>query len=482
MSGYKHGVYIQEQPTALLPPRRISAGLPVVVGTAPVHLLEGEQPVNQPELIHDYQEFVNTFGQHEDLSAYTLCEFARVFFGLYGVAPAVFVNVFDPAVHKTAVTGEEQTFADGKLTLAHPGLVAEPTVKSQDGQTTYTKDTDYTVDPGAGLITRLETGGIAAGATVQVDYEYGDPGQVASSDIIGGVDGTTGAKSGLELVAEVFPRFRLAPGLVLAPGWSQDPAVGVVMAAKAEDINGCFKALAVVDVPVAGAGAPVKYSEVPAWTQANNYTDRQMAVCWPKVTLGGQEHWLSSHLAGLICRTDADHDDVPYKSPSNERLEIDGVAPVDGQEVWLGPTEAAYLNGQGVVTALNFAGGWKAWGNRTGAYPGSTDVKDTYLPIRRMFNWVGNTLVLTWWQRLDFPITRRSIETIVDSVNVWLNGLAAREYILGGRLEFRSDENPITDVMDGIIRLHLYITPPSPAREIDFILEYDPAQLQALFA
>jgi phage tail sheath protein FI len=98
-----------------------------------------------------------------------------------------------------------------------------------------------------------------------------------------------------------------------------------------------------------------------------------------------------------------------------------------------------------------------------------------------MFNWVGNTLVLTWWQRLDYPITRRNIETIVDSVNIWLNGLAAREYILGGRVEFREDENPITDVMDGIIKLHVYLTPPSPAREIDFILEYDPAYIQSLF-
>jgi hypothetical protein len=35
--------------------------------------------------------------------------------------------------------------------------------------------------------------------------------------------------------------------------------------------------------------------------------------------------------------------------------------------------------------------------------------------------------------------------------------------------------------MDGKIKFHVYITPPSPAREIDFILEYDPDYLETLF-
>lgn len=483
MSGYKHGVFIQEQPTALLPPRRISAGLPVVVGTAPVHTVEGQQPIEEPKLIYSYQEFVNTFGYSDDFASYTLCEFARVFLGLYGVAPAVFVNVLDPASHKTSLTAQDATFDDEDIARpVHPGILTDPILKSSDETVTYVKDTDYSVNLISGVISRLSTGSIAAEASVKVTYDYVDPSKVVSDDIIGGIDGSTGAKTGLELVSEVFPRFRLVPGQIAAPGWSQDPAVGVVMGAKADNINGSFKAVALVDVPITGTGAPKFYSEVPNWTDTNNYTDRQMAVCWPKLTLGKEEHWFSSHLAGLICSVDADQGDVPYKSPSNERLEINGVLPVDGEEVWLGPEEASYLNGQGVITALNFSGGWKCWGNRTGAYPGSTDVKDTFVPIRRMFNWVGNTLVLTWWQRLDYPITRRNIETIVDSVNVWLNGLTAREYILGGRVEFREDENPITDVMDGIIKLHVYLTPPSPAREIDFILEYDPAYIQSLFA
>ena len=42
-------------------------------------------------------------------------------------------------------------------------------------------------------------------------------------------------------------------------------------------------------------------------------------------------------------------------------------------------------------------------------------------------------------------------------------------------------ENPTHDLMDGISRFHVYVTPPSPNREIEFILEYDPTYIQTLF-
>ena len=154
----------------------------------------------------------------------------------------------------------------------------------------------------------------------------------------------------------------------------------------------------------------------------------------------------------------------------------------DGSEVWIAPDTGAYLNGQGVVTAINFIGGWKAWGNRTACYPGNTDAKDAFIPIKRMFSWIGNTLVQTFWSQVDAPLNRRLIDTIVDSANLWLNGLEARQYIIGGRVEFNPDENPAQDLLDGIARFHVYATPASPAREIDFILEYDPAYLENLFA
>jgi phage tail sheath protein FI len=290
-------------------------------------------------------------------------------------------------------------------------------------------------------------------------------------------DFNDGPDKGLGLGEQVFPRFRMVPGQIVVPGWSYAGEMAAEMLARAKNINGLFKAHAVVDLDAD------YFDDYPSAIESKyfyNVTDAQHFVCWPKVSLGGEEYWMSSHLAALIAQVDADNDDIPYKSPSNKRFQIDSAVSF-GKEVFLTLEQANLLNSNGVVTALNWIGGWKCWGNRTGAYPDVTDVKDSFIPIRRMFNWIANTVVTTYWQKVDFPLNRRLVDTVVDSTNIWLNGLAARGAILAGRLEFNPGENPSTDLMDGIIRLHLYVTPPSPAKQIDFVLEYDPEALQTLF-
>ena len=190
---------------------------------------------------------------------------------------------------------------------------------------------------------------------------------------------------------------------------------------------------------------------------------------------------MSTQQAGLTCLLDSQNSDVPYESPSNKNLQMDGLCLEDGTEVVFGMDEANYLNGQGIITALNWIGGWRLWGNRTAAYPATTDPKDSFLSIRRMFDWNGNVFLQTYWQKVDKPVNRVLIETLVDSENIRLNGLASRGFILGGRMAFLADENPTTDLMNGIIRFHSYITPPTPAEEIDDILEYDTSYLSTLF-
>ena len=63
-----------------------------------------------------------------------------------------------------------------------------------------------------------------------------------------------------------------------------------------------------------------------------------------------------------------------------------------------------------------------------------------------------------------------------------LNGLAAEEKILGGRVEFIDSENPTTSLMDGIIKFHTYLSPSPAARDIENVLEYDPSYFQTLFS
>lgn len=476
MAVYRHGVYASRLDTSIIPQRETSVSIPFVVGVAPVHKLpEGSRPVNALKMISSYSAFAKAFGWDDDLAAHNLCEFAKVYFGLYGNSPAFFVNVFDPATHKTSVTEPEaHTFdAEGLITVGRYGLTSV-VVKSTDGLTTYVAGTDYDLAGPAGVLTRKTAGAIAAGGTVHLTYTFGDPSKVTTTDIIGGV--ADGKRTGLELLDMVFPTFRELPGLIVSPGYSATPAVALLMASKGTNVNGHFRAKAVVDLPE----SLTDYSDCPGWKNDHNLTDENMVVCWPRLKYGTETHWMSSHLAALYAAVDADNDDVPYETPSNKRFLAEGAA-IGGVDVWLTPEEANYLNGQGIVTALNFIGGWRCWGGRTATYPDNTDVIYAYDCINRMFDWMQNQVILTFWSKVDKPLTRRLIETILDSSNIWLNGLTAKEYILGGRLEFVSGENPVTDLMDGITAFHLYVTPPSPAREIDFLLEYDPSYLQTLF-
>ena len=144
----------------------------------------------------------------------------------------------------------------------------------------------------------------------------------------------------------------------------------------------------------------------------------------------------------------------------------------DGTEVNLSWPQIEIITGDyGVVTALNFMNmGWVAKGNYTACYPANTDVKDFFIPISRMFDWVGNTLIRTFWSKLDKPMNHRLRDTILDTCNIWLNGLVGMEYLLGARAEMLESENPLLDLMAGILRIHIYITPPSPMQLCEFTL------------
>ncbi|MCM0759607.1 phage tail sheath family protein [Sporomusa sphaeroides DSM 2875] len=483
---YKHGVFPSEVPTSIIPPVKTSAGLPVVFGTAPLHLASEPAGANNPVLCYSYAEAVKAFGYSNDWDKYTLCEFIYSHFSLFNVAPVVLINVLDPAVHKEAVTNKSVNIADGTAIISgEPVLLGTLVVKLVEAGQPLVKGTDYVAgynDELNVVITPVEGGEITAEKTSLVlSYTKLKPDMVDSDDIVGGIDITTGEPEGLELVARVYPMFQLVPGQVLAPGWSTDPLVAAVLHAKSGSINGVFQATAIADIPTNGDGAATQYTQAPAWKTNNNYIDPQLIVCWPKVALSGKQFHLSTQLAGICCQTDAANDDIPYKSPSNKSLQANMALTADGKKVYLDLIQANYLNGQGIVTALNFIGGWKLWGNRTGAYPSNTDIKDAFIPVRRMFNWIANTLVLTHWQKVDDPTNRRLVDTLVDSANIWFNGLAATGKILGGRVEFLEEENPVTDLLNGVFRLHYYVAPPPPAEDIEEVIEYDVSYFSTLF-
>ncbi len=456
---FRHGVYKSEVPTSIIAPAQGESGLPVFVGTAPVFMGDSSC-VNVPKLVYTYEEAVSIFGYSDNWEDWTLCEAMYSQFVLYGQSPCVLVNVFDPSRHKEQTAGAEYASLNGSVNLGQNVIAA-------DSQTLYYDDTG--------------NAHIAAAQSVTISkITKAKPSTVTASEIIGGYSVSTGKNTGLECVQDVYPKFRLIPGLIGCPKWSEKSEVAAVMRAKSENINGLFTCTSVADIP-SGSGGAAKYTDVTQWKNQNNYTSERQIVCWPKIALGGKVYHMSTQLIGLMNKVDTARGDIPYKSPSNELLQMDSCVNESGQEIMMSIEQANYLNSQGVVTALNWTGGWRAWGNRTGAYPGNTDVKDVFIPVRRMMDYLGNTFITTFWQKTDQPMTPRLIRTIVNSFNMYINSLVAIEALLGGRVEFREDENAYTDLLNGILKFHVFITPPVPAEVIEGIFEYDPEYLSVLY-
>ena len=321
------------------------------------------------------------------------------------------------------------------------------------------------------IVETIEDGAAKAATKLYISYDKIKTADIGDDDIV----------KGIEAIDLCMATVSTTPDLIIAPGWSHTSTVQAVMAAKAEVINGILGAKSICDIDCSASGAR-SYDAVAAKKSATNLIDPAQIAVWPQVKLGSKQFHLSTQLAGLMAKVDSGNDGVPYESPSNKALQCDGACLEDGTDVTLTLEQANILNANGICTALKFMNGFVAWGNYTACYPSNTDIKDYFIPISRMFKWVGNSLIKTFWSKTDSPMNRRLLDNIKDSANNWLAGLVGSEYLLGARVEILDSENPMTDLMAGIVRIHIYMTPPSPAQEIDFVLEYDTDYVQSALA
>ena len=478
-TGFRHGVYTRQAETALSTPVVAGSGITFVVGTAPAHMVEGGK-IQEPVYGDSYNQSVRQLGYSDEWERdgkpfYTLCEVMFTHFRLYGTSPVVFVNVLDPEKHRTNVPPTAFPLVDGRARLPLEALIDTVQVNG------YQRGTDYDLfyDNRGLVLEVLEGGSIPDTATeITAGFAAVDPTQVTKNDIIGGFDIVTKQYTGFELIDSVFAKFGVVTDIVICPGFSHDPEVAAIMDAKCWMINGIFTGKCIID---ADTEEVRHFADIVAWKRRNNIFGKMQMLCWPKLALAERVFNFSSQLAALIGQNDTRNGSIPSDSPSNRIMQINTAVLADGEEVWLDLNQANMLNANGVVTVLNMIGGYVCWGNWTACFPANTDVKDFFINVSRMFGWVGNSLILSFWSRVDRRMTPRFADSIIDSGNIWLNGLSAAEHLLGGRFEFRPEDNTLLDLMSGIIRIRVFMTPPSPAREIEFIQTYDVSYVQAAF-
>lgn len=474
---YQHGISIQEVATNLATPAQSLSTIAVVVGTAPVNLIDNPSAaINKPILATTYDEAVAAVGYSDDWDNYTLCQAIDAFFRQFGVGPLVLINVFDPETHKAAMDPQTVNIVNdtGKINVLGVILDNSFIVKDSTGATTYTLGTDYTVafdDEGYPVITRIDAGAIAENAEgLIVTGNILDPSKVTEEDIIGSYTAETNTYKGIECISQVYPMLNLVPSLLFAPGWSQNKDVATALNVKNSNLNGSFNSESLVDLDCKSA---LNYTAAISLKGSNGFTDKRQIPLWPMIKIGDNIYWYSAILAALIVSIDIQNNDVPFKSPSNKKIPISAAVLDDGTEVYLDQVQANALNGAGIVTAINMAG-WRTWGNNTGAYPDDTDPKDRFIAVRRVFDWWGNNFVVDFFDKVDDPTNYRLIESVVDDENIKANGYQAAGQIAGAKISFNQADNPINSILNGQITFTQTIGAFTPAESIVNVLEFDP--------
>ena len=473
---YKHGIEVIENKTSFPNPLSTRYGVQVVLGTAPVNLAEKPyEMANKPVKAANFEEAAKLLGYSEDWDKYTLCESMYASFKVFQVSPVIFINVLDANKHSKDVSESSYQVVSHQVILKDPGILKD-TVKInalQGGEDKpLSENEDFIMDfddSGNLVITLLSTGSAYGAEEVKASFKVIAPDMVKEEDLIGFYNVETGEETGMEVLRQIYPKYGLVPGVLLAPGWTVKPNIGAALQAKCEGISGIFRTMCLLDLDTKKAK---KYTDCLIVKKEMGYDEEHSIVLWPKVTKDGKLYSYSAVYGAMMSYYTVINGDVPYVYPSNKLLNVDGSVLHDDTEILLDQVQAGELNGSGIVTAFH-DNGWKSFGNNTGCYPSNTDPKDRWIGCRRMFDFVANYFITVYRTKLDEGMNKRMVDDIINSFNIWGNSLMAAGMCAGLYAEYRKDENTISDILAGHMKVRIHFAPYTPAEYIQAIEEFD---------
>lgn len=513
---YRHGVYTSEVSTSIQTAAPVDSALPFVIGGAPKAV--------GPVLVTSWSRYCALFGVDEkvDIAAdkYAnggcLTNFAYYWFTLAGRSDCIMqslpqMNYCSPlfsvisggvaaeAAFKFSLgdvaTGDLEAayavFNGARVKITKSGsdytvvVIDSSGVEHETVQTSAATIAPCTITIGSSTVTLalskeyLTTISDATFPAGVSEYEvplrmYGDAVK-AGSDIIAAVQN----------IHTLYERFGRVASILSIPGrlgsvglWS---GLLQAMTAAVSNIGGRFKGVALVDLPAGynGDGDGVRYD---ALLDEKESTSPYLIYGWPYVGVGDLRFNASTAICAAINATDGQFGGVPYVSPSNKPLPITGVyysyendaEQIVEEPVYLTRDEVnTYLGANGFVGFRNTAQGWVAWGDNTAAFPGSTDVKDYMIPIRRMFNYVSNQFQVFADSRVDMPLNVRQLEGVVKSFNQVLSGWVGFGALNAGSVELDKELNTTASLLSGTVYVRIRIAPPPAMVVIEGVLEYD---------
>jgi phage tail sheath protein FI len=293
-----------------------------------------------------------------------------------------------------------------------------------------------------------------------------DPTTVTDAQVIGGIDPTTGLRTGLSIIDQLYTQFGFTAKLILAPSFCENQDVATAMISAAEN----HRAFALIDAPV-GLTTQQVITARGSGGQLNTSSYRTI-ICYPHLQVydtvlnAPRLEPFSQRLAGVIARVDNDYG--YWWSPSNHEIEnIIGIERPITAAINNPNTDANILNANGIVTVFNsFGTGYRVWGDRSAAYPAYTD-PSTFISVQRTADIIAQSIEYSTLQFLDKPLTV-VIDGVLSMVNAFIRTLIGRGALVDGKCYFLQQNNPPSQLAAGQVVFNYEIMPPPPAETITF--------------
>ncbi|WP_165747609.1 phage tail sheath C-terminal domain-containing protein [Klebsiella aerogenes] len=259
--------------------------------------------------------------------------------------------------------------------------------------------------------------------------------------------------AGIGMLASAKSVTTYQPRIVIAPGFSEDDAVGKAL----ETVAGKLRAVAYVDC---ASGATLQ--EV---VQRRQSYGARVELLRPRVQVSDASGQLvyrpySAFAAGLRARID--YEKGWWWSKSNQDINnILGVEQVD--EFILGEEncDANLLNMQNVSTIIRRAG-FKHWGNRLCA----TDPQWRFESVRRTADVIEDSIQESMLEYVDRPLDRENADDIIGTINAYLRQLVNLGAIFGGRAWLDEELNTAESMAAGVLYINYDFGPKSPTELI----------------
>ena len=213
-----------------------------------------------------------------------------------------------------------------------------------------------------------------------------------------------------------------------------------------------------------------------AWKKTNGYKNKYDKVCFPMVTYNGQIYHLSTITAFTMQATDLANDDSPYVSPSNKNINADGACLADGTQLFISETEANQMNEEGITSVNIIRRRLRLWGSHMSNYEfaslDSISYEDRSDSNIRMMLYLMNYLQYNYIDDIDTSFSRKDIDSVLTSVQQWLNSLVNENKLLYATVSFNESENSTENLVNGDFVFDVASTLVPNAKSFTFKVNY----------